>query len=155
MSWYLLGPVLALRSPCKLPTDIQKLSAVYKPELAHLRNVIVMSANSETCKRSPASDLSGGDYDGDTIQLIWDKELVGSFINAKEDQLPAEKEFVEDNFEKKCITGNEVLEGLRGKGEEDRMVNLQHFLLGGLGGDVMTARCEFPQFVYCNSRLIR
>lgn len=111
-----------------------------------------MSANAEWCKRSPASDLSGGDYDGDTIQLIWDKDLVGSFTNAGEDEILVSEGFVEENFEKKCITGNEVLAGLRGKGEEDKLVNLQHFLLGGLGGDMMTARCKFTRRFSCRQK---
>jgi hypothetical protein len=140
-SWCLLGPVLALRVPCKLPTDIQKMVAVYKPELAHLRNIIVMSASSELCRQSPASVLSGGDYDGDTVQLYWGEELVGPFVNAEGSAIP-EPGFIDENFEKSLVKGTQVLEALKHKSEEEKVVNLQRFLLAGLGGDTLTAKCE-------------
>jgi hypothetical protein len=101
-----------------------------------------MSANAALCARSPASDLSGGDYDGDTVTLYWDPELVGPFQNADEAGAVAEPGFIEANFEKTTVTGTEVLAGLENKGEEDKVVNLQRYLLAGLGGDVLTAKCE-------------
>jgi hypothetical protein len=137
---FLLGPVLALRLPCKLPSDIQKMEAVYKPELAHLRNVIVMSADT-ACQRSPASELAGGDYDGDTVQLYWNAEMVATFT-AAEKEVGIDAEFEDSNFKKQRVSGTEVLARLQGRTEEEKLVNLQHFLLGGLRDDYMTAKCE-------------
>lgn len=56
--------VLVARSPAHFPSDIQRVKAVFKPELAHLQNVIVFSAKGTT---PLAEKLSGGDYDGDQV----------------------------------------------------------------------------------------
>jgi RNA-dependent RNA polymerase len=52
------------QNPAYLPTDIQRVKAVDKKELAHLTDVIVFSTKGN---RSKVSLLSGGDYDGDTV----------------------------------------------------------------------------------------
>jgi RNA-dependent RNA polymerase len=52
------GPVLVTRSPCNLPTDIRKVTAVYKDELAQYRDVIIFP---RVGKRPLCSLLSGGD----------------------------------------------------------------------------------------------
>ena len=54
--------VLVARSPAHFTSDIQRVNAVFKPELAQLQNVIVFSAKG---KMPLAEKLSGGDYDGD------------------------------------------------------------------------------------------
>lgn len=55
------GNVLVSRNPCILPTDVQRVRAVYKPELETFYDVIVCSTKG---KQSLLSKLSGGDYDG-------------------------------------------------------------------------------------------
>lgn len=70
--------VLVARSPAHLPSDIQKVRATFKPELRHLRDIIIFSAKGD----SPlASLLSGGDYDGDKAWVCWDPEIVDNFQN--------------------------------------------------------------------------
>jgi len=106
---YLEGPCLAFRSLCKLPTDVRKFQAEYRPELAHLKECIVMSARSQPGDRSPASFLGGGDYDGDTVQLVWQKDLVEAFINADERFVDAPEDFERENLDKsrvKTFCGN-------------------------------------------------
>ncbi len=106
---YLEGPCLAFRSLCKLPTDVRKFQAEYRPELAHLKECIVMSARSQPGDRSPASFLGGGDYDGDTVQLVWQKDLVEAFINADEGFVDAPEDFERENLDKsrvKTFCGN-------------------------------------------------
>ncbi|POS76903.1 RNA-directed RNA polymerase [Diaporthe helianthi] len=77
--------VLVARSPAHFPSDIQRVKAVFKPELAHLQNVIVFSARGET----PLADkLSGGDYDGDQCFCVWDDRLVENFANAHDEAQP-------------------------------------------------------------------
>lgn len=72
--------VLVTRSPAHFPSDIQKVRAVFKSELACLKDVIVFSALGNV----PLADkLSGGDYDGDQAWVCWDHEIVGSFQNAE------------------------------------------------------------------------
>lgn len=128
------GDVLIFRSPCKLPTDVRKMKAVYHSALKHLQDCIVMSADSEMCSSSPASLLAGGDYDGDTATVIWDEDLVKPFNNAPELDLIQDK-FQEENFNKEVVAVLDFLQAVRGcsrrQDEEAKMIiNLQHFLMG-------------------------
>lgn len=70
--------VLVARAPAHLPSDVQKVRAVFKAELRHLRDVIVFSAKGE---EPLAGLLSGGDYDGDIAWVCWDEAIVGNFRN--------------------------------------------------------------------------
>jgi len=138
------GPVLATRSPCKLPTDVRKLVAVYKPELAHLKDCVVMSANSALCPRSPASFLGGGDYDGDTVTLYWDPELVEPFTNAEEHYADVPEDFVQTNFEKDVVKVDDFLKALKKEGADEEMIiaNQQRFLLSALQDDKSAGSCK-------------
>ncbi|CAK5275618.1 unnamed protein product [Mycena citricolor] len=75
----LIGPALITRHPCKLPTDVQKWTAVDKPELRHFTDVIVLSTKGP---RRAADFLSGGDYDGDKGLLVWHPSFVDPFVPA-------------------------------------------------------------------------
>lgn len=77
--------VLVARSPAHLPSDIQKVRAVFKPELRLYRDVIVFPSKGSV---SLASKLSGGDYDGDKAWVCWDPDIVGPFRNAQVPDLP-------------------------------------------------------------------
>ena len=72
--------LLVARSPAHLPSDIQKVRAVFKPALRIYRDVIVFSSKGRT---SLASKLSGGDYDGDKAWICWDQRIVKPFENAE------------------------------------------------------------------------
>ena len=72
--------VLVARSPAHLPSDIQKVRAVFKPELRLYRDVIVFPSKGSV---SLASKLSGGDYDGDKVWICWDPDIVEPFGNAQ------------------------------------------------------------------------
>lgn len=75
----LRGEVLVARHPSLRRSDIQKVKAVYKEELSHLRDVVVFPT--QGCW--PLADkLQGGDYDGDTFWLCWDSRLTSPFRNA-------------------------------------------------------------------------
>ncbi|ENH66293.1 Putative RNA-dependent RNA polymerase 1 [Fusarium oxysporum f. sp. cubense race 1] len=73
--------VLVGRCPAHLPSDIQKVKAVFKPELRHFKNVIVFSSLGD---EPLANKLSGGDYDGDKAWVCWDPEIVDNFKRYKE-----------------------------------------------------------------------
>ncbi|KAK4698902.1 RNA-dependent RNA polymerase, partial [Phenoliferia sp. Uapishka_3] len=75
------GEVLVFRSPCMAASDVQKVVAVDHPAFAHRLDEIVFSRHGH---RALCSLLSGGDYDGDSVTVIWDKALVDSFKNASE-----------------------------------------------------------------------
>jgi len=62
-----VGRVLISRSPQVHPGDLQYVTAVCRPELDHLKNVVVFSCQGE---RSLPSCLTGGDLDGDDYNLI-------------------------------------------------------------------------------------
>ncbi|KAK0202976.1 RdRP-domain-containing protein [Desarmillaria ectypa] len=66
------GRVLVTRSPQIHPGDIQFATAVRRPELRHLTNVVVFSCRGS---RSLPSCLGGGDLDGDIYNIILDETL--------------------------------------------------------------------------------
>lgn len=71
--------ILVGRCPAHLPSDIQKVKAFFKPELRHLRDVVIFSSKGDI---PLAAKLSGGDYDGDKAWVCWDPDIVGNFENA-------------------------------------------------------------------------
>ncbi|KAK1657769.1 RNA dependent RNA polymerase-domain-containing protein [Colletotrichum godetiae] len=71
--------VLVARSPAHLVSDIQKVKAVFKPELRALKDVVVFSAKGDVAL---ADRLSGGDYDGDRAWVCWEPAIVSHFENA-------------------------------------------------------------------------
>jgi hypothetical protein len=80
--------VLVARHPSLRHSDIQKVRAVYRPELAYLTDVVVFP---RTGCFPLASKLQGGDYDGDTFWVCWEPALTKDFKNAPAplpDQLP-------------------------------------------------------------------
>ncbi len=70
------GPVCIGRNPALLPGDIRKLVAVSCPRLEHLDNVVVFSVCGP---RSPLDCMSGGDYDGDRVLVIFNRQVVDLF----------------------------------------------------------------------------
>ena len=76
---FLLGPHLVTRIPCAHPSDIILVQGVddfarRSPGFAY-ENLAVMSAH-ESLSCSPASRMSGGDYDGDKAFIIGFQPLV-------------------------------------------------------------------------------
>ncbi|WVQ95053.1 hypothetical protein IAU59_002145 [Kwoniella sp. CBS 9459] len=65
-----INDVLICRAPA---CDVRRVRAVDRPELRHLKNVIVFSVQGE---RDLPSMLGGGDLDGDDYTLIWDQRFV-------------------------------------------------------------------------------
>eukprot|EP01122_Echinamoeba_exundans_P003414 TRINITY_DN13519_c0_g1_i1.p1 TRINITY_DN13519_c0_g1~~TRINITY_DN13519_c0_g1_i1.p1 ORF type:complete len:1296 (+),score=170.22 TRINITY_DN13519_c0_g1_i1:302-4189(+) len=82
------GPVLVLKEPCFLPSDVRCFEAVHMPGWDHLQHVIVFSAH-ETLKTSEASKIAGSDYDGDKFVVIWDAELIRLFSQLHQVPQPA------------------------------------------------------------------
>ncbi|MCJ1438921.1 hypothetical protein MMC27_008311 [Xylographa pallens] len=68
--------VLVARSPAHLPSDIQKVRAVFKLELSDYKDVIIFSSK------------GNGDYDGDRAWVCWEPELVQPFTNAESHVAP-------------------------------------------------------------------
>lgn len=77
--------VLIARSPAHLVSDIQRVHAVFKPELMKYKDVVILPS---TGNFPLAGLLSGGDYDGDTVWLCFDQEIVQSFQNAETPKQP-------------------------------------------------------------------
>ncbi|KAG2022571.1 RNA-directed RNA polymerase, variant 2 [Coprinopsis cinerea AmutBmut pab1-1] len=73
------GPVVVGRYPLRLPSDLQKVTAVDVPELAGWTDVVIFSARGKT--NSLASLLSGGDMDGDVVHIFKESPLVEHFEN--------------------------------------------------------------------------
>lgn len=77
--------VLVARTPAHYPSDIQRVKAVFKPELGSLKDVIVFSTKGNI----PLADkLSGGDYDGDIAWVCWEPGIVNNFANAPLPKVP-------------------------------------------------------------------
>lgn len=77
--------VLVARSPAHFVSDIQKVKAVFRPELHDLKDVIVFSSKGDI----PLADkLSGGDYDGDLAWVCWEPRIVDNFANASPQEQP-------------------------------------------------------------------
>lgn len=72
------GLCILARNPSLHPGDIRVVRAVDRPELKHLRNVVVLP---QTGSRSIANMCSGGDLDGDDYIVIWDEALIPSKVN--------------------------------------------------------------------------
>lgn len=77
--------IIITRSPAMHPGDVQIVHAVNVPEdspLQYLRNVVVFSQHGD---RDLASQLSGGDLDGDIYNVIYDKRLrrVQTYVAAQ------------------------------------------------------------------------
>ncbi|KAI7908225.1 RNA dependent RNA polymerase-domain-containing protein [Cokeromyces recurvatus] len=99
----ILGEVIVTRNPCALKSDIQKVKAVDCSALRMYRDVAVFSVKGET---SLASQLSGGDYDGDIIFCCWDERIVKPF---KSSPVIPESNKVKEAFDKDMSTvGREV-----------------------------------------------
>ncbi|EXA29291.1 hypothetical protein FOVG_19212 [Fusarium oxysporum f. sp. pisi HDV247] len=86
--------VLVGRCPAHLPSDIQKVNAVFKPELRHFKNVIVFSSLGD---EPLANKLSGGDYDGDKAWVCWDPDIVDNFKSTDVPSPHTFKEYFQPN----------------------------------------------------------
>eukprot|EP00435_Cladocopium_sp_Y103_P028410 s898_g7.t1 len=85
---YLEGEALVARNPCTAPWDVQKLTFLGEAEILRRfgsvglrfrhRCVVVLSASPD-CRVSPADVLAGGDYDGDSVIVIFNKGIVKHF----------------------------------------------------------------------------
>lgn len=95
--------ILVARSPAHYTSDIQKVRAVFKPELSALKDVIVFSTEGDF---PLAEELSGGDYDGDIAWVCWQEEIVSEFENAK---MPICSNIVDEGYiTKNCTTYAEL-----------------------------------------------
>jgi len=70
------GSVLIFRNPSLDPGDIRLVTAVDKPQLGYLLNVVVIPAANKKITRSLSEECSGGDLDGDEFAIIWDANII-------------------------------------------------------------------------------
>ncbi|KAH6606910.1 hypothetical protein Trco_006063 [Trichoderma cornu-damae] len=90
--------ILVARAPAHLPSDIQRVRVVSRPELRRLKDVIVFSTKGNI----PLADkLSGGDYDGDLAWVCWDQNIVKNFENAP---VPEKLDLIESGYLRKLTT---------------------------------------------------
>lgn len=90
--------ILVARAPAHLPSDIQRVRVVSRPELRKLKDVIIFSTKGSV----PLADkLSGGDYDGDIAWVCWDQSIVQNFVNAS---VPEPMDFIKGGYLRKNTT---------------------------------------------------
>ncbi|KAJ8488013.1 hypothetical protein ONZ51_g3830 [Trametes cubensis] len=135
-----IGDVLVTRHPCKVPTDVQKVKAVFHARLRHYCDVIVVSTQSHMYKgrsldRHLASLTGGGDYDGDTMQVFWDPNIVNSFREPDPEVSATEPPTVKACLVKDSTSVSTFLDAMRSAPEEYKVFALQEYLLGALRGD--------------------
>lgn len=113
------GDVLVGRSPAHFISDIQKVRAVFKPELADLKDVVVFSSRGNI----PLADkLSGGDYDGDLAWVCWDSRIVDNFENADVQEQPDLSPYMPRE--------KETFRKLRSKYKNNRSAQAVHEMMG-------------------------
>lgn len=90
--------ILVARAPAHLPSDIQRVKVVSRPELRRLKDVIIFSTKGSV----PLADkLSGGDYDGDIAWVCWDQSIVRNFENVP---VPKQMDFIKSGYMRKNTT---------------------------------------------------
>ena len=103
--------------------------AVERAELRSFLDVVVFSVKGS---RSPLSLLGGGDYDGDTVLLIWQPEIVNDFQNATECLGDPPDDFIGTNFVKEIETVTEFNQRVRNQPTAQKEKQLQRHLLASL-----------------------
>ncbi|KAK6514893.1 hypothetical protein TWF506_007255 [Arthrobotrys conoides] len=92
---FLCGKVLVGRAPAYIASDIQAATAVTSPEVLEVyRDFVDCIVFPTVGTHSFASYLSGGDYDGDSVLVIWDQRIVKPFIS----RLPPTPTSVREEF---------------------------------------------------------
>ncbi|RIA86457.1 RNA dependent RNA polymerase-domain-containing protein [Glomus cerebriforme] len=99
--------VILARNPCGLPSDIVKVRAVKNMDLSIYYNVVIFPVNvAKKGDASLATNLSGGDYDGDKIFCCWDPQIVKAYKNSPILSLDPR---IKNAFDKNNQTLNELL----------------------------------------------
>ncbi|CCM00780.1 uncharacterized protein FIBRA_02822 [Fibroporia radiculosa] len=138
----ILGDVLVTRHPCKVPTDVQKVQAVYHEKLRNYVDVIVVSTKdhiygNKLLNRHLASCTGGGDYDGDMMEVFWKRELVSAFVNA-DPKFLQEPPGVQFCLSKNTETVAQYLAHTPLNGPKEKIIcELQAYLLGSLQDSAM------------------
>ncbi|KAI0777795.1 RNA dependent RNA polymerase-domain-containing protein [Trametes elegans] len=135
-----LGDVLVTRHPCKVPSDVQKVKAVFSDKLRNYCDVIVISTRSHMYKgqslnRHTASLTGGGDYDGDTMEVYWDPDIVGAFQEPDPRVYAVEPPEVQQCLVKNTQTVSAFLACVPPSAPMDYKIHaIQTYLLGALRG---------------------
>ncbi|KAI0360558.1 hypothetical protein OH77DRAFT_1493021 [Trametes cingulata] len=133
-----IGDALVTRHPCKVPSDVQKVKAVFNDKLRHYCDVIVISTKShmwqgEPLNRHLASLTGGGDYDGDTMEVFWDPIIVSSFKEPDPRLFASEPPEVQQCLSKSTKAVSAFLREVPPTAAaEYRIFALQEYLLGAL-----------------------
>ncbi|KAG1749807.1 RNA dependent RNA polymerase-domain-containing protein [Suillus paluster] len=120
------GSVLVWRNPTRLPSDVQKVTAVSHPKLASYFDVIIFPVKGQ---RSLASYLGGGDYDGDTVVLVWSKHLVENFNTAPMCETPSN---LSNDFEREVEDIADFDQRVSRLSDKEAQTAFQNVLLLGL-----------------------
>ncbi|KDQ17067.1 hypothetical protein BOTBODRAFT_224345 [Botryobasidium botryosum FD-172 SS1] len=140
---HVTGDVLLARIPVLLPSDVKKVRAINHPELDAYTDVIVFPTSGH---RSLASELSGGDYDGDMVYMYWQPELVESFSNSESTNPPPG---LRAEFEEGTETGEAFISRTSELGEEEQFGQIQRYLMAGANESYVGQYSEFyAQAIY-------
>ncbi|GJE86474.1 RNA dependent RNA polymerase [Phanerochaete sordida] len=121
------GDVLIYRNPARIPSDVQKVRAVCRPEYADYIDVMVLSTKGT---RSLASLLAGGDYDGDVATCIFNSSIVNHFVQPAFTAEPTN--FLRDYFEPqdRIPTVASVVQEMASRPADAALILRRHLLIG-------------------------
>merc|ERR1719158_395706 len=89
----IVGKVIVVRNPCFIPSDMEMWEAIdpiaAELDINYATNLLVCPAHSQL-EKSAVDALSGGDYDGDTALVIWDRSIVDLWKNKQTAPVPVE-----------------------------------------------------------------
>ncbi|KAK7043741.1 hypothetical protein VNI00_008353 [Paramarasmius palmivorus] len=111
----LIGKLLIGRYPLRLPSDIQMVTAVDKPELAMWQDVLIVPIKPRMDNHkglmSFMSFLGGGDIDGDTVFVLMLKKVIETFRPKSLTKPPEDIEV--QNFEEEVQRVSDLVKHLR------------------------------------------
>ena len=116
------GLCVLCRNPSLHPGDIRVVRAVDKPELYHLKNVVVFPRQGD---RDLSSMCSGGDLDGDDYLIIWDPELLPAISHWNHDPMDF-RPTVASQFPSKEPTVDDMIEFFVTYMRNDRLPRIAH-----------------------------
>ncbi|KLO20599.1 hypothetical protein SCHPADRAFT_816328 [Schizopora paradoxa] len=131
------GPVLVMRNPTMVASDIQKVNAVSRDELLSYVNVIVFSTKGS---QSLASYLGGGD----TVTILADRSIVDTFKNAKTVREPND---LRDNFQPEIEKVSAFCDRISNMDDATQAYELGKKLLAGLSDSKVGMYSRFHENV--------
>ncbi|KAF8079235.1 RNA dependent RNA polymerase-domain-containing protein [Lyophyllum atratum] len=149
------GDVLLGRYPVRLPSDVQKVKAVDRPEFFNYPDVLIVSTKGDC---SMASLLAGGDCDGDDLFIIREKSIVDPFQSKPLSSMPPN--LLQEYFEGHPERVKQFADRVASMSPHEAQKSFQEILLLNLSDSKVGLYSNFQDFAvwkygYTNKESIR